>query len=127
MSQIKAKAWNKPKFMEVNLSDVRWGSTLRCQIGLGAGSDAPHSLSLIPASRIWTDASTKMLDRKVDFRGTLIVLLVKLYRRWGFSKECPKALEDKTSLCEREKNIHCEMMLGAKAWMKWGNLCLSHP
>ena len=35
----------------------------------------------------------------------------------------------KLSLWEEkeEKNIHCEMMLGAKARMKWGNLCLSHP
>ena len=57
--------------MEVNLSDVRWGSTLRCQIGLDAGSDAPHSLLLIPVSRIWTDVSTKMFDRKVD--GTFLM------------------------------------------------------
>ena len=50
--------------MEVNLSDVRWGSTLRCQIGLDAGSDAPHSLLLIPVSRIWTDASTRLFRDK---------------------------------------------------------------
>ena len=70
---------NKPKFMEVNLSDVRWGS------------DASHSVQLIPRARIWTHTTKLYFFNLMKICGSVTAFMVDEFQK---DYRCEKSEND---------------------------------